>query len=87
MAKLKLVYIEWEDARSIGSSWRDVKELLENAGAVPIIVKEVGWIVKEDKDTIVIVSSLDERKDKTFVSDGTILPKSLIRKRKVIKYG
>ena len=76
---MKLLYLEWEDAASIGNSWITEEEALKNTIRR---IKQVGWLLKEDKKQITLVATLDlDKKNQRYVSDGiTILVKSIIKK-------
>ena len=76
---MKLVYVEWEDHASIGNGWRKKEDALEET---PRLVKEVGWVLKEDKKYLSIVATLDlDDKESEFVSDGIVIIKTCIRKK------
>jgi hypothetical protein len=85
---MKLVYIEWEDAIS-QSGWHDEDEIKEWTEKDNITVKEVGWIYKENKTHIVLVSRLHQEVYNGKISNGYGLlqkiPKTWIRKMKVLK--
>lgn len=74
----KLYYIEWLDPASVHTGWFDLTEAEINK-LVPAEIKSVGWIIKENKEYIVLASSLIE-KDNMGSGDTTIL-KGLIRKK------
>lgn len=73
---MKLIYIEWEDVES-QVEWLTREELGEWISK-KVIVKEVGWMVKETKDTIIIANQI-EGEDAGMVSK---IPKTHIRKIK-----
>src|SRR5690348_7379755 len=83
---MKLIYIEWEDAIS-NSSWHTEQELKRWANYENSIVKEVGWLYKETKKHIVLVSrQLREDIDETESDYGRFgllqkIPKTWIQKR------
>jgi len=76
----KLVYIVWEDA------WRSdnlysTEEL--NKDTKPFLVQEVGFLVCEDKNTIRLASSKNQNPVMHW-KHVSVIPKSLIRYRKVV---
>ena len=85
--KYKLVYVLWEDARGIGSSWRSIENVIEElTNESTWMVHQVGWIIHEDKKSIVMAASIDDREEVgKFVAEGIRIPKVNIRKRKTLK--
>lgn len=81
MKKSKLIYIEWEDAVGTSSQWTSVDSIKERHKTSNRI-RQVGWVIVEDKKKVTLMASLDGRENAT---DGASIPKSLIRKRRVIK--
>lgn len=87
MNKLKLVYIEWNDAFSSGS-WHNKTELNKFANDV-CLIKQIGWLYKETKTHIVLISRIsfyipDDEKGTEYGQLQNI-PKTWIKKRKTIK--
>lgn len=70
---MKIVYLEWEDACS-RHDW-----VSEDHDYKTMSVKSIGWVVKEDKDKIVISTSFTTDKD---FADPIIIPKKWISSRK-----
>ena len=87
MAKPKLIYIEWADAVSKGGKFTD-EEAEKWADNVDWIVRETGFLVKETKKYICIAQTrIDDEYDKYHVFEEVKkIPKTWIRKRRVIKY-
>jgi len=83
---MKIIYLEWQDAHtSLG--WKDDVDIKEFCNDHEFVIKECGWLVEETKRHIVIGTGL---KEETNYWDRQILnlhkiPKSWIRKRKIIK--
>lgn len=82
--KYKLVYIEWED--SINSTeWKEEEKLDEWEKIDHNIVKQVGWLVRENKRHIVIAGKINE-----FLGYepeyGSLqkIPRTWIRRRKIL---
>jgi len=62
---MKLVLIEWVDACSInlGEAWSDIEELRDYVKDGKCVCRNVGWVIYEDKEQIVIVSALQKNSD------------------------
>ena len=77
---MKLVYIEWFDHCSLtGGVWHE-KSDVENMA--PMLVKSVGWVVKETDKYVIIVSSMFSD---VHVGGDVLIIKSCIKSKKVIK--
>ena len=77
----KVVYVEWDDsASSAGSIWKN-KETVANFNTCRC--KTIGFVIKETKDTLTIVSSSDGG---DYVSGDMSIPKSAIRKRRIVRW-
>jgi hypothetical protein len=79
----KLIYLEWCDAIS-NTGWMTEKQALRWAEEDQWLVKNVGWIIKETKEYLVLSSKYSEE-TKEF---GLLhkIPKTWVRKRKELKY-
>ena len=87
--KYKLVYIEREDAVSNNLKWFSEDQALDWDKNISMIVKECGFILKEDKKHIFLVNRMA---DTRYDEDGSLeygglhkIPITWIRKRKVLK--
>ena len=67
----KLYFVEWKDPTSTHNGWFELSES-EIDKLLPAEVKSVGWVIRENKDFIVLASSLIE-KDNCGSGDTTIL--------------
>lgn len=81
MDKYKRVYIEWCDALSAYDEWTDISEVLEWADTNDWIVKEIGFILKETKQYILLASRINEQHDTDRISSCIKIPKTWILKR------
>lgn len=82
--KMKLIYLEWEDAIA-NSQWND-KEEVEDFSEEIALIKQVGWVYKENKKYIVLVGRMDERNGEcNEFGNLQKIPKTWIRVRKEIK--
>lgn len=79
----KLIYIEWADAISSGSGWTEEHELDRWINDTEWIIKQVGWVLHEDKKCLTIASQIKPDDDFTCAQFGHIqkIPKTWIRKR------
>lgn len=87
--KYKLVYIEWEDAVTNNLKWFSEEQALDWDENISMIVKECGFILKEDKKHIFLINRMT---DTRYEEDGSLeygglhkIPKMWIRKRKELK--
>ena len=76
---MKLAYVEWVDAVSIGTGgWvklRDVEKL------TPDLVRSVGWVVEETQEYLTMISHNGDNE----VAGEFCIPKTCIRKRRILK--
>lgn len=82
---MKLIYIEWEDAIA-QTGWHTEKEIQEWSDKDNTIIKEVGWIYKESKRYLVLISRKTEESmgdDPKYITYGLLqkIPKTWIKKR------
>lgn len=81
--EMKLVYLEWEDAVAT-AEWMFHDELEQWTKDTKMTVQEVGWIIKETKEYIVMVGRLADYDGDGFTDKfGAIqkIPKTWIRNR------
>lgn len=91
MKKLKLIYIEWFDACSF-NSWQSYEEAMEYAKDDDYpYVSQVGWILHEDDKSITLAGrhgmNIFNGQHPSEENYGLLqkIPKTWIRKRKIIK--
>lgn len=77
---LSLVEIEWIDAVSDDNSWQDLTELQEQKLRP---VTSVGYLLKEDSKSTIIVSSFDE--ESQCGGGGVVIPTNCIIKKTILK--
>lgn len=84
---LKIVYVEWCDAISHDAGWTDQEEILRWAENDNWIVKEVGFIIKETKEYILLTSKIGDYADNEQIqySQCMKIPKTWIIKRQEIQ--
>lgn len=83
MKKYKKVEVTWDDAFHIVDSWTSIEELAESYKEQRFRVTNVGWLLFEDKDYII----LGAKRSENWLSFGAtiMIPRCLIRKQKVLK--
>ena len=72
-SELDLVKIEWLDAMSDDNTWQNIKELKEQKLRP---VEFVGWVLHQDHDKVITISSFDE--ELQMAGGGTTIPRSCI---------
>jgi len=75
LADMKMVRVDWLDAMSDDNTWQELDELSKQT-LKPVTC--VGWILAEDKDNIILVSSFDE--DAQMGGGGCTIPKACVKK-------
>lgn len=82
---LPLLHVTWLDAGVIGSGdWLSYEEIIEEAKDEKFINSTCGYLVSETETAIVLAGQWAIDSDKPY-DLVTFIPKSLIRKRKVLK--
>ena len=74
LADMKMVKVDWLDAMSDDNTWQELDELAKQT-LKPVTC--VGWILAENEDNIILVSSFDE--DAQMGGGGCTIPKSCIK--------
>lgn len=77
-----LVYIEWTDAVSDENAWISNRFSNEWADNKEWIIKQVGFILKETKDYLLIAYAINPQLEDTKVCGRFKIPKSSIINRK-----
>ena len=75
LADMKMVRVDWLDAMSDDNTWQELDELAKQT-LKPVTC--VGWILTENKDNIILVSSFDE--DAQMGGGGGTIPKACVKK-------
>ena len=70
--ELQIVLIDWLDAMSDDNSWQELRP-----------VTSVGYVIKEDKDSVILVSSFDE--ESQCGGGGVVIPTNCITNKTVLK--
>jgi hypothetical protein len=72
-----MVRITWLDARDTETGWLDIKDVIDAPLAV---CQEVGWLVTNNPDKIVIMRSYCKDKDEVSGGGAIAIPKSWVTK-------
>lgn len=84
---MKITFIEWCDATSNENAWRTYDEAISWADNEDWRVQNVGWILKETKNYILLSTKRSRETDLLEAQYGSLfkIPKTWIKKRKEIK--
>jgi hypothetical protein len=83
--KHKLYLIKWEDSYSSDNKWKSISGMTKPKRMVCV---SVGWLIKETKNTILIVPHITDIKNKNSSGTGLgeiVIPNSAIRERRELK--
>ena len=81
----KLYYIEWMDAMAYLPTWGDREEITEWANSNEGLVKQVGWIIEENENYILLSSRIGIiNSDEPDFGSVFKIPSRWIKKRKEI---
>tara|TARA_R100001443_G_C3337590_1_gene173766 strand:- start:929 stop:1210 length:282 start_codon:yes stop_codon:yes gene_type:complete len=75
--KVPMVRVTWVDARDTETGWLDIKDVLS---AHLAICQEVGWMVTNNDERIVIMRSYSKDKDEVSGGGAIAIPKGWIKK-------
>ena len=79
---MKLVYMKWLDAMSDDNTWQDLEDLKKQE-LRPVEV--VGWLLQEDKDKVILISSYDN--DAKTGGGGVVVPRVNITQLQLLNKG
>ena len=86
MSPLPLLFLEWLDAGVITQGdWLTGKEILSAAVPERFVNRTVGWLLKEDDTAVTLSAQVAHDADEPRYDLEIWIPKTLIRKRKVLK--
>ena len=72
---LKMVRVDWLDAMSDDNTWQELDDLSKQT-LKPVTC--VGWILAENEDNIILISSFDE--DAQMGGGGCTIPKTCVKR-------
>jgi len=77
ISKIPMVRVTWLDARDTETGWLDIKEVI----AAPLAVcQEVGWMIVNNDDKIVIMRSYSKDKEDITGGGAIAIPQGWIKK-------
>jgi len=80
--KTPMVRVTWLDARDTETGWLDIKEVI----SAPLAVcQEVGWMVVNNDDKIVIMRSYSKDKEDITGGGAIAIPQRWIKKIEYLK--
>ena len=80
--KVPMVRIHWVDARDTETGWLDVKDIIK----APLAnCMEVGWMMVNNDEKVVIMRSWCKDKDDNSGGGSTAIPKGWVRKIEYLK--
>lgn len=81
--KYELIYIEWCDATQTAPDWELLEETIRWADEEYWVVKQIGFILKETKEYILLTSQICDISDNNKIKVGGAIkiPTTWIRKR------
>jgi hypothetical protein len=85
--KAKVTYIKWCDATSNENAWRTLDEALDWADNENWEVENIGWILKETREYILLATKRSKETEDLDSQYGNLfkIPKTWIRERKNVK--
>lgn len=75
--KVPMVRVTWLDARDMETGWLDIKDVMEAPLAV---CQEVGWMITDTKEKVVIMRSYSKDKDEISGGGAIAIPKGWVTK-------
>ena len=78
--ELQIVVIDWLEAMQDDNTCKDLKELQEQKLRP---VTSFGYVLKEDNDSVILVSSFDE--ESQCGGGGVVIPTNCITKKTILK--
>ena len=80
--KVPMVRVTWLDARDTETGWLDIKEIVDAHLAT---CQEVGWMVTNNEERIVIMRSYSKDKDDVTGGGAIAIPKDWLKKIEYLK--
>jgi hypothetical protein len=79
-SKHKLVLVKWQDAYNTTVNWKSIRELEKPKS---MICFSVGWIIKQNKQNLLLMPHISDIKNRKSLGDGCgdiIIPKVSVLK-------
>jgi hypothetical protein len=80
--KVPMVRVTWIDARDTETGWLDIKDVLKAHLAT---CQEVGWMVVNNDEKIIIMRSYSKDKDDVTGGGAIAIPKGWLKKIEYLK--
>ena len=81
---IPMVRITWVDARDTETGWIDIKDII----AAPLATcQEVGWMVVNNDEKVVVMRSYSKDKDDTSGGGAIAIPQGWIKKIEYLQVG
>ena len=80
--KVPMVRVTWLDARDTETGWLDIKEII---GAPLAVCQEVGWMVLNNDEKVIIMRSYSKDKDDITGGGAIAIPKGWLKKIEYLK--
>jgi hypothetical protein len=77
-----MVRVTWLDARDTETGWLDIKEIIK---APLALCQEVGWLVVNNEEKVVIMRSYSKDKEDITGGGAIAIPKGWIKKIEYLK--
>ena len=74
---IPMVRVTWIDARDTETGWLDIKDVINAPLAV---CQEVGWMIHNGKEKIIIMRSYSKDKDEVSGGGAIAIPKGWLKK-------
>ena len=82
ITKVPMVRVTWLDARDTETGWLDIKEVI----SAPLAVcQEVGWMVLNNDEKVIIMRSYSKDKDDITGGGAIAIPKGWLKKIEYLK--
>ena len=80
--KIKLQYIEWQDAITMSKGWYSQQDLIDWGKLEESVIKQVGYLIEENKKYILLASKFNpQESEEDKFAEITKIPTTWIRKR------
>ena len=76
---MKVVLVTWLDATKM-----DGEDEISPEGPIGVVRQAVGWLLRRDKDGVVIAMSKDNHPDRTQFSKGYAIPAAYVKRVEVL---
>jgi hypothetical protein len=75
---MKLLYLEVRDHAQSGG-WKTISRI----NLKPAIIKVIGWLVKEDKDVLILTQGIGEHDDDYVLGFASVIKSTIVKRREL----